>query len=51
MVAVGQRLLAGDDGDISGRLINAEDDFLDLPNRSKEITDSAAYMLRRVELS
>jgi len=51
MVAVGQRLLPGDDGDISGRLINAEDDFLDLPNRSKEITDSAAYMLRRVELS
>lgn len=37
-------------GELSGRLINADDDFPNLPSRIPAIVDSSTYMLRRVEL-
>jgi 3-oxoacyl-[acyl-carrier protein] reductase len=43
--------LAGEaSGDLSGRLIHADDDFPNLPSRIPAIVDSSTYMLRRVEL-
>ena len=36
-------------GDLSGRLVNSEDDFPNLPSRIPDIMGSTAYMLRRVE--
>ena len=35
-------------GDLSGRLINSEDDFLNLPSRLPDLAPTT-YMLRRVE--
>ena len=36
-------------GDLSGRLVNADDDFTNLPPRIPDIMASDTYMLRRVE--
>ena len=37
-------------GDLSGRLVNSEDDFPNLPSRIPDIMGSTAYLLRRVDL-
>ena len=42
-------LASDSSGDLTGRLVNSEDDFANLPLRLPEIINSTAYMLRRVE--